>query len=159
GDAMLDQRYMLDAEDPNCPRYLMGAMHAFAGCEFVHVTGAEGQITFHFSENALMMCMHQIGQILHGLASLACIFEGKPAPQILATSVAQPAQPAQLAPAGAAPPGTPQLAPGQPGMAPGQMMPQGAPPPQPGYAPQQAYGAPQQPPPGYGPPPQQPPGY
>jgi hypothetical protein len=81
GDGALDKRYVVESYDPQLPRHLAAALAPIAQCACAHVVGSGNQISFVMTPGSVMSSAMQIEQIIHSLASISAVFEGKPAPQ------------------------------------------------------------------------------
>jgi hypothetical protein len=88
GDAALDKRYVIESFDQNLPRHLAGVLAPLAQLAYVHVVGAGNQISFVMTPTAVCSSAMSLEQIVHVLASITAVFEGKPMPQPMAAPVA-----------------------------------------------------------------------
>jgi len=153
GDPMLDQRYVLQSEDPSIGPRIAQALQIFGTLDFVHIYSNDGGVTFRASTMMQNMTWMNFEQVLYGVACVVSAIEGRPLPAQMAMAQGPQGLPAPQGVIATAPPvpqgfAQPQL--GQvPPLAPGQ---------QPmAYPPQQqpmAFGQAPQPPQGYAQPPQ-----
>jgi len=88
GHASLDERYVIETPDPNLPRRIAAALGALPPyLVYLHIIGAGNQLSFVMTPLAVNSCALSLEPILHVLASLAAIFEGRPAPAAMAQAV------------------------------------------------------------------------
>ena len=80
----LDKLLVIETFDPQLPRALAAALAPLAGYSYVHVTGAGNQLSFVMTPTSVMATASKLEQVVHVLASIAAVFEGKPAPLALA---------------------------------------------------------------------------
>jgi len=84
GDPHLDQRYIIETPDPSLPRRIAPALGLLAPhLAYVHVVAAGTQLSFVMTPTSVMCSATTFEPILHALASLAAIFEGRPVPGAL----------------------------------------------------------------------------
>jgi hypothetical protein len=84
-DAVLDQRFAIETPDPGFPRRIAGVLAPFAPhIPYVHVTGTANQLSFVMTPASVMATALSFEQVLHMLASLAAMFEGRQVPAIMA---------------------------------------------------------------------------
>ncbi len=82
----LDERFVIEAYDPQVPRAIAAALAPIAHTlVYTHVVGAKNQVSFVMTPTSVMSCALSFEQILHALASIAAVFEGRPVPQPMAT--------------------------------------------------------------------------
>jgi len=85
GDPHLDARYIIETPDPALPRRIAPALNLLAPhLAYVHVVAAGTQLSFVMTPTSVMCSATTFEPILHALASLAAIFEGRPMPGALA---------------------------------------------------------------------------
>lgn len=84
GDVTLDQRYQIESIDPGLPRRIAGAFAALpAHLPYVHVVGSGDQVSFAMTPGSVMAVAASLEQVLHVLASIAAVIEGRPMPGTL----------------------------------------------------------------------------
>jgi hypothetical protein len=87
GAAALDQRYVIESPDPSVPRQIAAALAPLAPYLFyVHIVGAGNQVSFVMTPASVMCTAPNLEQILHVLASVAAIVEGRPVPGAMAAA-------------------------------------------------------------------------
>jgi hypothetical protein len=84
GDAVLDGKLVLETPDPRIPRAIAGVLAPLAHNVYVHVVGSGTQISFVMTPSSVNAAAMNLEQVLHVLASIAAIFEGRPVPGALA---------------------------------------------------------------------------
>jgi hypothetical protein len=86
-DPALDARYAIEAHDPRLPAALIGALAALPPhLIYVHVVGNERGVSFVMTPAAVNASAVSFEQILHALASVVALFEGRPMPGALASA-------------------------------------------------------------------------
>ena len=81
GDPVLDERFVIETPDPSLPRRIAGALGPFLHTlVYVHVTGAGNQVSFVMTPSSVTSVAPSLESILHGLVSIAAVFEGRPMP-------------------------------------------------------------------------------
>lgn len=81
GDPTLDQRYVIESFDPMMPRRIAAALAVLPpSAIYLHVTGSGNQISFVMTPATVSVAMHGIEQVMHALAQIASIAEGRPLP-------------------------------------------------------------------------------
>jgi hypothetical protein len=89
GHPLLDERFILETPDPRLPGALAAALGPLANdLAYVHVTGAQNQISFVMTPGAVNSAAMGFEKILHALASIAAVFEGRPMPGAMPAAVA-----------------------------------------------------------------------
>ena len=84
-DAALDQRYVIESVDPLLPPRLAAAIAALPPhLMYVHVVGSGDQISFVMIPGSVMAVAASLEQILHVLASIAAVIEGRAMPGAMA---------------------------------------------------------------------------
>ena len=84
-DAALDQRYVIESIDPTAPSRIAAALGALPPhLLYVHIVGSGDHISFVMTPGSIMAVTASLEQILHVLASIAAVLEGRPMPGALA---------------------------------------------------------------------------
>ena len=81
GDPLLDQRYIVEAIDATVPRRIATALGSLAPyLMYVHIVGEGNRISFVMTPTSVMASAMSFEPILHALASIAAVLEGRPLP-------------------------------------------------------------------------------
>ncbi|MCW5808893.1 MAG: hypothetical protein KIT31_41460 [Deltaproteobacteria bacterium] len=84
GIPALDERFLLECPDPRLPGALAAALAPLAtDVVYVHITGAGNQVSFVMTPTAVSCAAMSLERILHTLASIVAVFEGRPMPAVV----------------------------------------------------------------------------
>jgi hypothetical protein len=84
GDPLLDERYVVESDDPNLPNQLRAVMNTFGTMDFVHIIGQPGSVLFKSSQMMQNMVFMKTEEILYAVASVVATLEGRPMPAMVA---------------------------------------------------------------------------
>lgn len=85
GDAALDQRFAIETADPALPRRIAGALAPIAHqLAYVHLVGEGDHVSFVMTPASVMAGALSFERVLHALAGIAALCEGRAVPAALA---------------------------------------------------------------------------
>jgi hypothetical protein len=84
GDPVLDQRYRIEAADPYLPGQIGAALAPLGQLMYVHIVVSGNQVSFVMTPVAVMSTAFSFEQILHTLAQVTAILEGRALPSAVA---------------------------------------------------------------------------
>jgi len=84
-DAALDQRYVIESTDPALPSRIATALAALPPhLLYVRIVGSGDQVSFVMTPGSVNAVAASLEQLLHVLASVTAVIEGRPMPGMLA---------------------------------------------------------------------------
>jgi hypothetical protein len=84
GNPLLDERFLLETPDPRVPAAIAAALGPLlTDLAYVHIAGSQNTISFLMTPGAVNSAAMGLEKILHALASIAAVFEGRPMPSAI----------------------------------------------------------------------------